>query len=266
MKIKGSVAVVTGAGSGIGRAIALELARRGARVVVSDINQESGEGTTREAQTYGTGAVFIACDVTSAEAVEALREGAEAAFGPVDIMVNNAGLAVAGPVTELSLDDWKWQLGPNLWGVIHGVHCFLPGMLARGRGQMVNVASLAGLVGAPGLVAYSTTKFAVAGLSESLRFEVASRGVGVTAVCPGFVKTGIFDAARYKKNAADPAKVKNMGMAAPKLAKLVCAAIEGDKPRVVAPGHAKLALFLRGFPTLWDPIGKRLSRLAVSKG
>lgn len=189
-------AVVTGAGSGLGRAIAVELAARGARVLVADIDEAGGHETVRQLRDAGARAHFHPCDVRSAEQVEALADLADEHFGGADMIVNNAGVAVSGRVGEVPLDDWRFVVDVNLYGVLHGCHTFVPRFLARGRGYVLNVASAAGLLNPPELGPYNVTKAGVIALSETLRAEVADHGVRVTVLCPTFFQTNLMSTAR----------------------------------------------------------------------
>lgn len=189
-------AVVTGSGGGLGRAFAIELAKRGAEVVVSDIREEGAKETAALVERAGGKAIVIPCDVRDAAAVQALADEAEARLGPVDLVINNAGVAVSGPVGEVALEDWKFCIDVNLYGVIHGCHVFAPRMKQRGRGAILNVASAAGLISAPVLGPYNVTKAGVVALSETMRAELAPHGVRVTVLCPTFFLTGIIDSAR----------------------------------------------------------------------
>jgi NAD(P)-dependent dehydrogenase (short-subunit alcohol dehydrogenase family) len=189
-------AVVTGSGGGLGRAFALELAARGATVVVSDIREQAAEETAELVRRAGGEALVLPCDVRDAAAFEALARDAEAKLGPVDLVINNAGVAVSGPVGEVALEDWKFVVDVNLYGVIHGCHVFAPRMKARKSGAILNVASAAGLISAPLLGPYNVTKAGVVALSETMRAELAPHGVRVTVLCPTFFATGILDAAR----------------------------------------------------------------------
>lgn len=191
-------AVVTGGGSGLGRSLALEIARRGGRVIIADIARERAESVAREVDTLvGPGKAFAtACDVTKVEQVEALATFADDTLGSVSLVVNNAGVAVGGHVGEVSLDDWRWVAEVNLWGVVHGCHVFLPRLKQQGGGAILNVASAAGLLSPPQLGPYNITKAAVVALSETLYAEAKPHGVHVTVLCPTFFRTGLLDTAR----------------------------------------------------------------------
>ncbi|MEV6217970.1 SDR family NAD(P)-dependent oxidoreductase [Nocardia sp. NPDC051833] len=189
-------AVVTGAGSGIGRAFAVELGRRGGRVVCSDLDPDSAAETAGLVEAAGGKAIGTACDVTAIAEVTRLAATAEDWFGGAPtVVVNNAGIGAGGPVIgEFALDDWQRTLGVNLWGVIHGCHVFAPILRAAGRGAIVNVASAAAFGAAPRMAAYNVSKAGVLALSETLSAELAGTGVGVTVLCPTGVKTNIMQA------------------------------------------------------------------------
>ncbi|MEV0686049.1 SDR family NAD(P)-dependent oxidoreductase [Nocardia sp. NPDC050378] len=186
-------AVVTGAGSGIGRAFAVELGRRGGRVVCSDIDAERAAETAVLVENAGGKAVGARCDVTAIDEVTALATLAQDWFGDApSLVVNNAGIGAGGPpVGEFTLDDWERTLAVNLWGVINGCHVFTPILRAAGRGTVVNVASAAAFGAAPRMAAYNVSKAGVLALSETMAAELAGTGVGVTVLCPTAVKTGI---------------------------------------------------------------------------
>jgi NAD(P)-dependent dehydrogenase (short-subunit alcohol dehydrogenase family) len=195
--INGKLALVTGAGSGIGRATALALAGAGARVIVCDVNEASLESIAAE---LGAACVMSwQVDVGNADAMRAIAHAVHAAHGPLDILINNAGVGISSSVLNTTLEDWDWVIGINLKGVIHGLHFFLPAMVERGgRGHVVNVASLAGYFVSTGLSAYLTTKFGVFGLSEVAREDLRGTGIGVSTVCPGIIRTNIVASSRYR--------------------------------------------------------------------
>jgi NAD(P)-dependent dehydrogenase (short-subunit alcohol dehydrogenase family) len=193
----GQVAVVTGAGSGIGRSTALLLGRLGAKVHAADLNEASAAAVAGEIEAAGGQAASHAVDVSDPAAVEALAEAVFGAEGAVDVLHNNAGIGHGGPVEETTLEEWQRVLGVNLMGVVHGVHFFVPGMLRQGRpAHIVNTASMAGLVAVAELAPYCTSKHAVVGLSESLNAELSPRGIHVSAICPGVINTPIVASAR----------------------------------------------------------------------
>ncbi|MCU0313836.1 MAG: SDR family NAD(P)-dependent oxidoreductase [Solirubrobacteraceae bacterium] len=187
--------VITGAGGGFGRALALELARRQARLLLSDVNLEAVQETARLATGAGAPAAAARrCDVSQAAEVEALCAAGD---GRVDLVVNNAGVSTGGFIGELSLEDWRWTLDVDLWGVIHGCHFFTPRLRAQGSGHILNVASAAGFVAAPRMAAYNVAKAGVVSLSETLAAELEGTGVHVTALCPTFFKTDVVRSGRF---------------------------------------------------------------------
>jgi NAD(P)-dependent dehydrogenase (short-subunit alcohol dehydrogenase family) len=200
MTYRDQVAIVTGAASGIGRALAAELVRRGAKVVLADRDEER----VREAAAALAGEGPHAprgepLDVAIYEQVEALVKATAEREGRLDLLFNNAGVGLAGEVRDTTLADWRKVMEVNLFGVIHGVHAAYPLMIAQGSGHIVNTASGAGLLPRPGMTPYAASKHAVVGLSVSLRAEAVHLGVRVSAVCPGFIATGIMDRTTYRK-------------------------------------------------------------------
>jgi NAD(P)-dependent dehydrogenase (short-subunit alcohol dehydrogenase family) len=190
--LDGRVAVVTGGGGGIGAAIARAFAARGVRLVLADIDDAAMASVSRELGGTGTEVMTVPTDVTSLESVGALADAAERRFGGVDIVCNNAGVALFGEMATATHADWVYTMNVNFWGVVHGVETFVPRLLARGRGgHIVNTASMAGLVGMRWLGIYSASKFAVVGLSEALHRELEVHGIGVSVLCPMVVQTNI---------------------------------------------------------------------------
>jgi NAD(P)-dependent dehydrogenase (short-subunit alcohol dehydrogenase family) len=187
--------VITGAGSGFGRALALALAERGARLVLSDVNEPTVAETARMALSRGAReARSVTCDVSKLDDVEAL---AASCRDPVDLVVNNAGVSSVGLVGDSAIADWRWTLDVNLFGVIHGCHAFVPRLRAQGHGHVLNVASAAGLVSIPNMGAYNVSKAGVVALSETLLAELVGTKIGVTVLCPTFFQTDIVKNGRY---------------------------------------------------------------------
>lgn len=195
------VAVVTGAGSGIGRATALALAERGARIAACDIDRARIEALASE---LGSNALLARTfDVSDRAQFGAFADAVHAEVPAVDVVVNNAGVAVGGMFLDTTLDDWDWILGVNLRGVVHGCHFFAPKMVERGSGgHIVNISSILGIFPAPQVTAYVASKFAVLGFSQSLRVELEPHRIGVTAICPGMINTAIIDGGRMSGKAA----------------------------------------------------------------
>jgi len=195
--LKGKTALVTGGASGIGRATALALAQRGADLVICDIDEAGLASTAEEIRTLGREAFTQRVDVASAEQMEAFADAVHGRLESVDILMNNAGVAIAGAFLDTSLPDWEWIVGINLRGVVHGCHFFVPNMVRRARGgHVINVSSAAGYSTSSNLAAYNATKYGVLGLSEALWDELRPHGIGVTAACPGVIDTPITRNAR----------------------------------------------------------------------
>jgi NADP-dependent 3-hydroxy acid dehydrogenase YdfG len=193
--MKDKVVVVTGAGSGIGRATALAFAKQGTRIAACDVDQARLDSLRGE---LGDRALVVrAVDVADRAQMAAFADEVHRVVPAADIVVNNAGVGLGGSFLDTSLDDWDWLLGINLRGVIHGCHFFVPKMVARGHGgHVINVSSILGIYPAPNVTAYVASKFAVRGFSQSLRAELAEHRIGVTAICPGMIATSIIEDGR----------------------------------------------------------------------
>ena len=200
-ELKNKVVVITGGASGIGRALADRFAAEGSKIVLADIEAKALEEAAAELRAGGATVLAVPTDVSKPEQVQALCDRTLAEFGRVDVVCNNAGVAVSGPTWEHSLEDWQWVLGVNLWGVIHGVRTFVPVLLRQGgEGHIVNTGSVAGLASGPLMSVYNVTKHGVVTLSETLQKDLALLGstIKVSVLCPGFVRTRILDADRNR--------------------------------------------------------------------
>jgi short-subunit dehydrogenase len=195
-RLRDRVAVVTGAASGIGRATAVALAREGAHLALVDVRAEGLHGTREEVLRHGREVTLHECDVASAEKVHRLADEVASKHGDVHILVNNAGVGLNASFEEQSLADFEWLMGVNFWGVVNGCRAFLPFLRQADEGHVVNVSSVFGIMGMPRNSAYCASKFAVYGLSESLRAELSDTRIGVTCVQPGGVATNIAATAR----------------------------------------------------------------------
>jgi len=200
--MNGRLALVTGAGSGIGRETALLCARRGADLALCDVDEAGLAATAAEAQRLGSDVFAQRVDVGDRAQMQAFADAVHGRVAGVDLLVNNAGVGLGANFLETPLEDWDWILPINVMGVVHGCKMFVPAMIERGRGgHVVNLSSAAGYFANPSLTAYTTTKFAVLGLSEALRIELRPRGIGVTAVCPGLINTPITRNSRLRGTA-----------------------------------------------------------------
>lgn len=201
--LKGKVVVITGAASGIGKEMSLAFARKGSRLVIADVDEESLRGTGEELKGIAEEVYPKVLDVSVAGQVKAFCDDVYGEMGRVDVLCNNAGVAVAGWMADQSLDDWMWVVATNLWGVIYGCHYFYPRMIEQGGGgHILNTASGAGLIPLPLTISYNTTKYAVVGFSETLRAEAALHGIDVSVLCPGFIATPITRNTRYVSRTA----------------------------------------------------------------
>ncbi|MBN2283412.1 MAG: SDR family NAD(P)-dependent oxidoreductase [Deltaproteobacteria bacterium] len=248
-------AVITGAASGFGRAFAVALARRKWRVLIADINTAGAEETRDMVTAAGGIGTVVRCDVTVLDDVIAMADRAFSEGKRVDLLINNAGIAVAGPVGDASIEDWQWIVSVNFWGVLHGCHVFVPRMREQGGGHIVNVASAGGFVSLPEMPAYNVTKAAVISLSETMRCELAAHNIGVSVVCPSFFRTGLVKnlhcTSEYQKAFATAA-VENGRMTADEIAERTLRAVEKNKLYVIPHVSIRLLwLIKRLSPTLY---------------
>jgi hypothetical protein len=264
-EIHGKVAVVTGAGSGIGRALTYELARRGARLAISDIDEVGLAETTKHARVIGATVRETRLDVTDRRAVLAYADAVAGEFGTVNIVINNAGIAFTGDIEAMTFEQIERVMDVDFWGVVNGTKAFLPHVIASGDGHIVNISSLFGLLAVPGQSAYNAAKFAVRGFTEALRQEmiVSAHPVQVTCVHPGGIKTAIARnaGAVEGQDAASLAEIfdKKLARTSPdSAAKSILRAVRANRARAVVGLDAKvLDLLVR-------VLGPRYQRLVVA--
>ena len=252
--LDGAVAVVTGAGSGIGRGIAGALHARGAHVVVADLDEAAA--TVAAAQVDG---LAVATDVTDPDAVRTMVDRALDRHGRIDVLVNNAGIGPQAPIADMTPDDWRFLLDVNLWGVLHGVSAVLPLLLAQGSGHIVNVASMSALAPMPPLGGYAVTKAGVAALTEVLEVELAGTGVHTSLVLPGPTRTGIGESLRHRTAEGGLREFRNeppteVWRTPEQVGAQVADAIRDQVPLVIT------------HPELWDRVAARHARIAAAFG
>jgi len=256
-KFTDRTAVITGAGSGIGRATAVLLAKRGARLAIADINEAGLEETAKLVRDLGRPVTTHKVDVSDKARMEAFAGEVVDAHGGVHLVINNAGVAVVADFKEHSLKDFEWLMGINFWGVVYGCKFFLPHLLRADEGHIVNLSSLFGLLGIPQQTSYCASKFAVRGFTESLRIELAQTNVGVTSVHPGGIATNIVAEARLAGEADNPRNrarlVKSFKKMMPpsEAAEQIVRGVERNKPRVLITRETYVAdVFKRLAPAL----------------
>jgi 2-hydroxycyclohexanecarboxyl-CoA dehydrogenase len=256
LDIPGSLVLVTGAGSGIGRATALAFADAGARVLAVDINRESAEKTAAECAERGPGSAAYKVDVADREAVLRLAVEVQDEHGPLDVLVNNAGVGMSARFLDMPLEDWDWIVSINLMGAIYMCRAFGPKMVERGRGHVVNISSGLGYTPTATEPGYGTTKAAVLAFSRSLRADWHTQGVGVSAICPGVINTPIISHTRFRGERAAPeqvARVKDMfkkrGHPPELVAKAVLAAVRDNKSVVPAGVESRVGWYI----SRWAP-------------
>jgi NAD(P)-dependent dehydrogenase (short-subunit alcohol dehydrogenase family) len=254
----GKVAAITGAGSGIGRALALDLASRGAQLALSDIDEAGLDETRTQIERRGTTVTARRVDVADRDEVFSWADQVAAEHGRVNLIFNNAGVALGATVDQMAISDFEWLMGINFWGVVHGTQAFLPHLVASGEGHVINVSSVFGLLGIPSQSAYNAAKFGVRGFTESLRIEldVADNGVSATCIHPGGIKTNIAKNARMTMaddlgRDLDRAKrdMERAFITTPaKAASVILRAVERDKRRATIGPDAYVFLGLSLLP------------------
>ena len=248
-ELKGKTVLVTGAASGIGRETALAFAREGSMMLLADIDRGGLEETTALARRIGAWVWTSLTDVSKKDQVDAMARDVMEEFGRLDVLVNNAGVFVWADFVDTTYEDWQWITGVNLWGPVHTIMAFLPGMMARRNGHIVNIASGGGLVTLPCLSAYSATKFALVGLSETLQHEMRGQNIVVTTICPGSTRTPIIKNIRVR--GLDREKLEKVVFpianrySASKTAHIIVDAVKRDRPLVVITAQMKAMVYIK---------------------
>ena len=259
----GSVAIVTGGSSGIGRALCLELGRRGAFVVVADIDEEGARKTAVAILEAGGAAQSILLDVKDGDAVDRMVREIDRSRGGIDYMFNNAGIGLSGEAIDLTRDHWRRIMEVNFFGVLHGTLAAYMAMARRGRGHVVNISSLAGFAPFVFNAPYTAAKFAVTGMTEALRVEAEARGVKVTLVCPGIVRTPFYESIEIV--GTDPAsyraRLPRRLISPERAAEIILRGVAAGKRRIIFPLHARLAWWAGKLaPFAIDAMNRRLVR------
>lgn len=198
-ELKGKTAFITGGASGIGLALGRAFAQEGMNVMLADVEQGALDQALKSLTDFGAQVRGIGCDVSDADSVERAAQATFAAFGHVHVVCNNAGVAAGGGIDHVSIDNWRWVVDVNLMGVVHGIRSFLPHIRAHGEGgHIVNTASMAGMINGMGFSPYAATKFAVVAMSEGLAIQLEPHGIGVSVLCPEFVRTRIGESGRNR--------------------------------------------------------------------
>ncbi|MCM3872685.1 MAG: SDR family oxidoreductase [Pyrinomonadaceae bacterium] len=266
-ELEQSVAVITGAATGIGRALADRIADEGARLCLADINQEALDLVADALRARGCDVLAYAVDVADRQQVEALCVNVVEHFGRADLLINNAGVALCGGVEEISLEDIEWLMGINFWGMVYGVKYFLPILQQQQKSYIVNVSSVFGLIAPPGQAAYAASKFAVRGFTETLRHELAGTGVQVSSVHPAGIRTGIAKASRLgagtdpKKHDDEAAKFEFLARIPPERAadRIVRGVLKGKTRILIGRDAVVIDLFQRLLPErYWRIMGPML--------
>lgn len=273
LELSEKVAVITGAGSGIGRALAVELTRRGTNVAISDWNAANIADTARLIEGNGTKVLVDSFDVADRRAFEGHASRVIDEFGRADIVINNAGVSLAAQVATMTYEDFEWVMDIDFWGVVHGTKAFLPHLLERGDGAIVNVSSVFGLFGVPTQSAYNAAKFAVRGFTEALQQEVDGTDVLITRVHPGGIKTNIVRNGRMRESMEPGVDPEQMAADFDKLARTtperaattIINGIEKRKSRIlIGPDAAVLDVLVRVLPVRHQKVISLIDKLASS--
>ena len=251
MKFKNKIVVITGASSGIGEAAAIQFAKNGANIVLVGRRKEKLTEVEKKLSKYNIQTLVCSCDVSNKSQVKEMSKTILEKFGRIDILVNNAGFAIYGKVSDLAIEQIENQMGTNYFGMIYCIKNFLPTMLEQKSGHIVNVASVAGSFGLPGIASYCATKFAMLGFSEGLKHELKGTGIGVTVVSPIMVRTNFFDNPSF----ASMPKHSSTSLSADHVAKAILRAANSSRLEIIVPAFVRGAIWAKHtFPFLINPV------------
>jgi NAD(P)-dependent dehydrogenase (short-subunit alcohol dehydrogenase family) len=247
--------VITGAASGIGRDLAAIFAQKGCTILIADVNDPGSRQTLDLVRNSGGDGEIFHCDVSKLDDVMKMADHCYEKWGTVDILINNAGVAAAGFMGDIPIEDWEWIVAINFWGVVHGCHAFVPRMKKQGDGYIVNVASAAGIISFPEMSSYNSTKAAVISISETLKCELAPHGIGVTVLCPTFINTNLFESLRCTddfQRMCTRTGFENARVTSRAVAEKTVKAIENNKLYVLPQAGAKLSwIYKRMAPSVY---------------
>ncbi len=251
MDFKSKVVLITGASSGIGKQTAIEFAKLGADIVLVARRKDKLEQVENELKEFHTSVLVCQCDVSKKDQVKEMSKIVLEKFGSIDILVNNAGFAIYGSVSDLTIDEIESQMETNYFGMIYCIKNFLPSMLKKKSGHIVNVASVAASFGLPGIASYCASKFAMLGFSEGLKYELKNTGVGITVVSPIMVRTNFFDHSSFEKMP----KYSPMSLSSKTVAKTILRAANSPRLEIIVPSVVRGAVWMKNtFPYFINPI------------
>ena len=251
MNFKNKIVLITGASSGIGRETAIEFAKLGANLILVARRKDKLEQIEDELKKYNVSILACQCDISKKDQVKELSETVLEKFSSVDILVNNAGFAIYGSVSDLSINDIESQMETNYFGMVYCIKNFLPSMLKKKSGHIVNVASVAASFGLPGIASYCASKFAMLGFSEGLKYELKDTGIGITVVSPIMVRTNFFDHSSFEKMP----KYSPTSLDPKTVAKAILKAANSSRLEIVVPSVVRGAIWLKStFPFFINPI------------
>ena len=251
MDFKNKVILITGASSGIGRETATEFAKLGANIILVARRKHNLEEIANELKKFQVSTLVCQCDVSKKDQVEEMKKKVLEKFDSVDILINNAGFAIYGSVSDLSIDEIESQMETNYFGMIYCIKHFLPLMLKKGSGHIVNVASVAASFGLPGIASYCASKFAMLGFSEGLKHELKNTGVGITVISPIMVRTNFFDHPSFEKMP----KYSPTSLTPKTVAKAIVKAANSSRLEIIVPSIVRGAVWMKTtFPYFINPI------------